>query len=103
MTNERAAVVAEGLTEAQKRWVLSMPDGEKKLSPEEWEAVPELYVQFSPDEYCTETGCYLGGGQRHWFAGSSAHYRGDGGPWHFTAQLNNIGLAIRDHLRSKKQ
>lgn len=91
--------LAKGLTKAQREWIASMPDEPKALTTAEYEALPDkLYVQFSPDEYCPETGCFLGGGQMHWFGRSSARYLGDGGPWRFEASLNETGLALRDHI-----
>lgn len=94
-----AREIAAGLSEAQRAWILVMPETRKTLTEAEFESLPdELYVQFSPDEYCPDTGCYLGGGERHWFASSSAYYKGDGGPWSFEAELNKLGLEIRSIL-----
>lgn len=73
------------------------------MTPDEWNAMPEaLFVQFTPDEFCEETECYLGGGERFWFGHSTAHYRGDGDPWHLTAGLNERGLAVRTELQRRE-
>lgn len=94
--------IAKGLSEAQRAWILAMPDGVHVLTPDEWDALPSLFVQFSPDEFDEETGCYLGGGERFWFAYAGANYAGDGGPWHFTAALNDRGLELRSILQEGK-
>ena len=93
-----AREVAQGLTEAQRDWIKAMPTIPVSITPDDWDAMPDLFVQFEPDEFCPETGIYLGGGDRHWFASAGAHYYGDGGPWFFDARLNDTGLAVRAHL-----
>jgi hypothetical protein len=96
---EHIAKIAAGLTKAQRDWILAMPDIPVAISGEDWDAAPDLYVQFRLDEYCPETGFYLGGGQRHWFGSMTAHYHGDGGPLMFSACLNALGLEVRKHLQ----
>ncbi len=97
------AEIAKGLTREQRDWILAMPTIPTAITPEQWDAAPEdLFVQFSPDEYCPETGCYLGGGERHWFASMHAALHGSA-PMSLSAQLNDLGLALRDYLANQSE
>lgn len=91
------ARIVKSLTKAQREWIAAMPTIPVSLSEEQWEEVPELWVQFTPDEYCPETGCYLGGGEMHWFGSAIAH-KPVGPDWYYSAQLNETGLAVRSAL-----
>ena len=98
MTDDIAAI-AEGLTGAQRDWIMSAPEGEHPCTDVEYMTAPPFYVQLSPDEYCEETGCYLGGGQRYWFASGTATGTAHG--WEYRYGLDKRGLVLRAYLENR--
>jgi len=91
------AKIAASLSNAQRKWILTAPEGEQPVTEAQYHNAPLFWVQFSPDQYCPDTGVYLGGGERFWFASGTA--RGGSGGWHYRYGLNETGLAVRAHLR----
>ena len=94
------AEIAGKLSEAQRDWVLAMPTIPTSLSPEQWDAMPPLYVQMEPDEY--ELGYHypVYYGRKEWL-GSAQADKPVGTEWYLSAQLNETGLALRKHLNGE--
>ena len=86
--------IAGQLTDAQRKWVLSMPDGEREVTEAEWFWSPDYFVQTVPAD--PEDGF---GGDRVWFGAGGMHF--NNGKSVCTEWLNPLGLAVRALLEKQ--